>query len=57
MRHGGSIPETQGSVSIQGLWESLTEAIICVRFGYYDTETWKTEGMDNILYQWEIWKK
>ena len=33
MNHGGSVLETLGVVSIQGLWESKTEAIIDVRFG------------------------
>ena len=49
MRHGGSVPETQGDVSIQGPWEIQTKAIIVVRIGDADTDTWKSEGMDKML--------
>ena len=49
MRHGGSLPETQGDMSIRGLWEIQTEAIIDVRFGYSNADTWKPEEMDKLL--------
>ena len=44
-------------MSIQGLGESQIEAIIDVRFGDADAETWKPEGMDNLLARWEKIKK
>ena len=53
VRHGGSIPETQGEVLIRGQRESQTEAIIDVRFKDTGVETYKTEGMDKILPRWE----
>ena len=57
VRHDGSIPETWGDVSILGTCESHTEAIIGVRFGDADAETWKSEGMDNLLPLWEEMKR
>ena len=42
VRHEGSVPETQRGISIRGLWESQTEAIIDVRFGDAYTDTWKS---------------
>ena len=39
--HRGIFPETQGDVSIRGLWEIQTELIIGVRFGDADADTWK----------------
>ena len=53
VRHGGSITETWGDVSIQSLWEIQTGAIIDVRFGDADAKTWNPEGMDKILDWWE----
>ena len=53
VRHGGTLTETWDGVSIRGLREIHTEVIIGVKFGYADTETWNTEGMDKILAQWE----
>ena len=47
--HGGSVPETWGDVSILGLWESQTEAIIDVRFGYSEMDSWKPVRMDKLL--------
>ena len=57
MRNGGGVPETQGDVSIQGLWNIHTEEIIDVRFGDTDTETYKPVIMDNLLAGWEKNKK
>ena len=53
VRHGGSIPETQGGVSIWGLWESQTEAIVYVSFRDSCADTWKSEGLDKIFPWWE----
>ena len=33
VRHVGKVPEKRGDVSIWGLWDSQTEAIVDVRFG------------------------
>ena len=41
VRCGGRVLETRAGVSIQGLWEIQTEAIIYVVFGDSDAETWK----------------
>ena len=49
MCHGGIIPETWGDVSVQVLWEIQTEAVIEIRFGYADVETWKPEVMENLF--------
>ena len=53
MLHRGSVPETHSDVSIRGLWEIQTEAIIDARFGDADADTWKPEVMDNLLDWWE----
>ena len=52
MCHRGSVPEKRGGVSIRGLWESQTEAIIGFRFGDADADTWNPEGMDKLLDRW-----
>ena len=52
VRHGGISPETKSDVSIRGLWEIQIEAIIDVRFGDADTETWKLARMDKLLAGW-----
>ena len=57
MHHGGSVPETRGNVPIRGLWKTQTEAIIDVRFGDADTETWEPYRMDKLLAGWEKTKK
>ena len=44
-------------MSIQGLGESQIEAIIDVRFGDDDAETWKPEARDDLLARWEKIKK
>ena len=49
MRQRGRNLETSGDVPIQGLWEIQTEAIIDVRFGDADANTWNTQGMDKLL--------
>ena len=51
--HRGSASETRGGVSIKGLWERQTAAIICVRFGDAGVETWKPVRMDKLLEGWE----
>ena len=53
MRQGEIKLEKQGDVSIWGLWEILTEAIIDVRFGGADTDSWNPSIMDNCLPGWE----
>ena len=53
MRNEGSVPETRGSVSIRVLWEIQKEAIIDVRFGDDDADTWNPEGMYKLLDRWE----
>ena len=57
MRHGGSFPETHGDVSIWGLLESQTEAIIDIRFGDTDADSWKPFSMDKLLTGLEKLKK
>ena len=49
MRHGGRVPETQGDMSIRGLWESQPEAIVDIRFVDVDAETWKPVIMEMFL--------
>ena len=44
-------------MSIQGLWEIQTDAIVDIRFGDADAETWKTEGMDKLFPRWEVFNK
>ena len=41
--------ETRGGFLIRGLWESQTDAIIDVRFGDANADTYKYEPMDNLL--------
>ena len=53
VRHRGIVPETQGELLIQGLWEIQTEAIIGVSFGDADVETWKPVRMDKFLAGWD----
>ena len=55
--HGGSVPEKRGGVSIHGLWASQIEAIIDVRFGYADAETWNPVRMYKLLVGWDKNKK
>ena len=57
VRHGGSIPETQGGVSIWGLWEIQTEAIIYVMFRDACAETRKTYGVGKLWPGWGKTKK
>ena len=49
--------ETRGGVLIRGLWERHTDAIINVRFGGSDKDTYNHEPMDKILASWEKQKK
>ena len=51
------ILETRGDVLIRGLWEIHTDAIIDVRFGDSDAETYRKETMDKLLDHWEKEKK
>ena len=44
-------------MSIRGLWEIQTEAIIGIRFGDSDAETWNKKGMDKCLPKWGKSKK
>ena len=53
VRRGGILTETRGDVSIRGQWEIQKSAIIDVRFGDSDTETWKPVIMNNFLKSWE----
>ena len=53
VRHGGSIPKTWGDMSIWGLLENQTEAIIDVMFGDENVDTWNPEGMYKMLDRWE----
>ena len=45
--------DTRGDVLIWGLWEQQTDAIIDVKIGNDDTNTYKFDPMDNILDCWE----
>ena len=49
--------EIRGDVLIRGLWESQTDAIIDVRFGDLDADTYKHKPMDKLLARWEKRKK
>ena len=49
--------ETRGDVLIQGLWKSQTDAIIDVRFGDSDADTYRKEPMEKILARREKEKK
>ena len=51
--HGGSVSEAWGYVSIRGLWEIQTEAIIGVRFGDTDTDILNLEGINKLFSWWE----
>ena len=44
-------------MSIRGLWDIQTEAIIDVRFGDSDAETWNPVRMDKLLADWDKTKK
>ena len=55
--HVGRVPEAQGGVLIQVLWESQTEVIVDARFGYSDAWTWKPVIMDKLLEGWDKPKK
>ena len=57
MIHGGCVPETRGDVSIRGLLESQTEAIVDIIFGDADAYSWKPVIMDKLLAGWEKLKK
>ena len=46
-------PQEHGVRSIWGLWESHTEAIINVRFGDADAETWRSVRVEKFLAGWE----
>ena len=50
--HGRTITETQGDVSIRGLWESRTDAIIDIIFGDSNSKTYVKKGTDTILPRW-----
>ena len=41
--------ETSGDILIQGLWKIYTDAIIGVRFGDLDADTYRKEPMDKLL--------
>ena len=45
--------EKQGDVHIRGLWGSHTDAIINVRFGVSDTDTYRKETTGKLLNRWE----
>ena len=49
MRHGRIIPEKRSDVSIRGIYESQMEAIIDIRFGYDDAETYNKEVIDTFF--------
>ena len=57
MSHSKSILETWCDMLIRGLWEIQTTAIIDVRFGDADAETYKTKEIDKIFPRWEQMKK
>ena len=57
VRHGWSIPETQGDVSNRGLYEIQTETIIAIRFGDADADSWMPVIMNKLLEGWEKLKK
>ena len=44
--------ETRRDVLIWGLWESQTDAIIDVRFGYSGVDTYNNEPIDNLQACW-----
>ena len=49
LRQGRGGLDTKGDVFIQGWWEIQTNAIIGVRFGYADADTYKYYPMKNLL--------
>ena len=49
--------ETRGDVPIRGLWDRQTYAIIDVKLGDADTDTYRFESTKNLLAQWEKMKK
>ena len=49
--------ETRGDVMIQGLWDSQVDAIIDVKLGDADVDTYKYEPMTGLLVRWEKIKK
>ena len=54
---GRGLLETRCDVLIQGLWEHPTEAIVNVKFGDADTDTYKHDPMDKLLDCWDNQKK
>ena len=53
----GRVPETWGEMSIWGLWDSQTEAIIDARLVDADVDTWEPVIMCNLLTGWKKTKK
>ena len=45
--------DTIGNTLIRGLCESQTDAIIDVRFGDADADTYKHKPMDKLVTRWE----
>ena len=53
MRQGSESLKTRGDVIIRGLWDRQTDAIINVKLGDSDTDTYKFEPMETLLDFWE----
>ena len=47
----------RGDVIIRGLWDHKVDAIIDVKLGDADTDTYKYEPMTSLLFRWENIKK
>ena len=48
---------TRGDVMIRGLWDRQVDAIIDIKLGDVDVDTYKYEPMTSILVRWENIKK
>ena len=49
--------DTRGDVMIQVLWDSQVDAIIDVKLGGSDTDTYKYKPIKSLLARWEKIKK
>ena len=53
VHEGSERLETRGDVLIQGILEHQTDAIIDVKLGYSDVDTYRFDPMDKILDHWD----
>ena len=57
VRHGRREKYSRGYVLIRGIWERQTDAIIKIRFGDPNCDSYKKEPMGSLIDQWEKGRK